>query len=188
MAARHLVGGTFLAALRHLLAVLAARYARCAAHAEPSVKTNVLMGTQSGGRRFGTVGQFYITLIRAVVPLCPNWSLCKMSRPLAAEPRPPSMREGHTHGGAQVRQPLKRSAEPLRRRVCVVGGCGGRGGSPAAPLVRRSAGAAPMPPPAVSVSPFVRSCLLSALPVRLLDRCLVRRSAAGAAAPPVRGV
>ena len=44
MAARHLVGGTFLAALRHLLAVLAARFVRCAAHNAPSVKKHVLRG------------------------------------------------------------------------------------------------------------------------------------------------
>ena len=44
MAARHLVGGTFLAALRHLLAVLAARCVRCAAHNAPSVKKYVLRG------------------------------------------------------------------------------------------------------------------------------------------------
>lgn len=50
MAARHLVGGTFLAALRHLLAVLAARCVRCAAHNAPSVKTNVLRGHSSGAR------------------------------------------------------------------------------------------------------------------------------------------
>ena len=50
MAARHLVGGTFLAALRHLLAVLAARFVRCAAHNAPSVKTNVLRIDSSVGR------------------------------------------------------------------------------------------------------------------------------------------
>lgn len=53
MAARHLVGGTFLATLRHLLAVLAARCVRCAAHNTPSVKRHVLGSTQCGGRRFG---------------------------------------------------------------------------------------------------------------------------------------
>lgn len=50
MAARHLVGGTFLAALRHLLAALAARCARCAAHNAPSVKKHVLVGTQGGAQ------------------------------------------------------------------------------------------------------------------------------------------
>ena len=50
MAARHLVGGTFLAALRHLLAMLAARCVRCAAHNAPSVKTNVLRGHRCVGR------------------------------------------------------------------------------------------------------------------------------------------
>ena len=50
MAARHLVGGTFLAVLRHLLALLAARCVRCAAHNAPSVKTNVLGGHSSGAR------------------------------------------------------------------------------------------------------------------------------------------
>ena len=50
MAARHFVGGTFLAALRHLLAVLAARCVRCAAHNAPNVKKHVLMGTHGGAQ------------------------------------------------------------------------------------------------------------------------------------------
>ena len=54
MAARHFVGGTFLAALRHLLAMLAAHCVRCAAHNAPSVKKHELRSTQGGGRRFGT--------------------------------------------------------------------------------------------------------------------------------------
>lgn len=137
--------------------------------------------------RAGLVGavNIYITLIRAVVPLRPNWSLCKMSRPtkpLRAEHH--CGRHGAAHHGHRALTRCARCAA----RVCVVGGCGGRVGSPAVALVRRSAVAAPLPPPAVSVSLFVRSCLSSALPVRLLARCLVRRSATGAAAPPMRGV
>lgn len=127
----------------------------------------------------------YITLIRAVVPLRPNWSLCKMSRP--TKPLPAEHHSGR-HGAAHHGHRALTRCARCAARVCMVGGCGGRGVSPAAALVRRSAAASPLPPPAVSVSPFVRSCLLSALPVRLLARCQLRRCAAGAAAPPMRDV
>ena len=104
----------------------------------PSVKKHVLRGTQGGGRRFGTVGQFYITLIRAVVPLCPNWSLCKMSRPLAAEPRPPSVRGGwlRRRAGSAAAKAVSRTTAP----PCVRGGWLRRAGRlpcrPACPSLR----------------------------------------------------